>query len=117
MISLKAVTKKLQLEDENGKPAEYQILKFTAAAREEYLNDMQERLEVVFDAEGNQSTNIKNHEGMRAILLSRCLKGPDGKLVSYDEVQSWPSTAVDDIHEQAQEFNGLTEAEGSIKND
>lgn len=118
MITLKAVTKKLQLEDENGKPTDYQLIKFSAAAREAYLNEMQDRIELVVSADGKQSTNIRNHEGMRAILLSKCLKGPDGNFVSYDTIQSWPSSAVDQIHELAQEFNGLTGGEeDSLKND
>jgi hypothetical protein len=89
----------------DGKEAHYELREMSANARDKYLDQLGERMKV--DAEGKVA-GVRKFEGLQSALLAVCLYDAEGALVKKEAIQSWPSTTVSSLFEEAQKINLLT---------
>jgi len=71
---------------------------------------------IKFDANGKPK-GFTNSADMAPLLVSLCLTTTDGKEVTVDEVNTFPATVLNKLHETAKEINNLnkkTKDEDSI---
>jgi len=88
-----------------GGPVNYELREMTAAARDAYLDAVNDRLKV--DANG-KPIGIKKWDGMHAELLTKTLfQVAGGKAVTREVVQEWPAATVTELYNEAQRINGL----------
>lgn len=86
----------------------YQLREMNAGDRDQYLDKFNKRVDR--DAKG-MPLGLNKIEGAQADLLGRTLYDPEGKLVTREVIQSWPSTAVTEIFKKSQLINHLSEEE------
>src|SRR6266567_4406880 len=83
----------------------YELREMTSLFRDQFLDKLATRTRL--DAQG-RPVGLNKFEGLQAELLNRCLYRED-KLVSVQEIQSWPSSVVSELYKKAQEINHLSE--------
>lgn len=105
-ISLKAVTKEIKLEDESGKELTYYISRFSAAEKEEFLDEMESVMDKTI-VDGQEVRSFKSYKHSRAMLLKRCLLDSEKKPVPTETIQAWPDEAVEALYTEAQKYNKL----------
>lgn len=97
-------------------PVLMEVREMNASSRDTYMQALSSRMEM--DKEG-KAVSVKNYQGLQSDLLSRCLfRGND--LVTQEEIQTWPATAVQTLFDAAQKLNHLEkdeQTEQTIKND
>lgn len=118
-FNLKTEIVPLQLTAADGSVNEYELREMTAAMRDRYMSALGARVQ--FNDKG-EPAGIKSFDGMQADLITQCLFDSTGKLVTKEEVQSWPASVVSDIFKEAQKLNRLdrdasAEEGGDSKND
>ncbi len=109
-LNLKASSIPVKLES-NGGCEDYELREMTAAARDSYLDVTSNRIKM--DAAGKPS-GVTKFEGLQAELVSRCLFRKDGKSVSRDIIQNWPSSVVNALFEECQKLNHLNRTEKEV---
>ena len=90
--------------DNNGTTEEYVLHEMTAAARDKYMDTLASRMRMGPDG---KPTGVTKFEGMQADLIVASLRTKDGAAVRKDTVQSWPSSTVSGLFEEAQKLNLL----------
>lgn len=80
----------------------YSICEMTGTLRDQYLADTKSRTRMNGD-----KMEMDSYEGLYADLLCRCLRDKDGKLLTKQEVQEFPSSAQQTLFKEAQKLNGL----------
>ena len=107
-FNLKASAVQVTLEGGAG-PTDFELREMTAAARDSYLDAVGER--VTIDKEGKPA-GIKKFDGMQADLIARCLYDrSSGEAVTREVIQTWPSSVVASLFNEAQKINHLSGAE------
>jgi hypothetical protein len=87
-----------------GQAADYTLEEMNGTQRDSYLNDVANRVRV---GPNGKSGGVKNFTDLQAGLLARCLRKPDGTLVSVKEVQQWPSSVQSELFIRAQDLSAL----------
>jgi len=100
--AIKSVTVELE---ENGTVVEYKLVEMNAATRDKYMDTVAGRMRL--DKDGKPQ-GVSKFEGMQADLLVHTLRSKDGKAVSKDTIQSWPSSTVSGLFQEAQKLNLLS---------
>lgn len=100
-----------------GVVEDYIMRELSGLERDRYLTEISGR----FDMDG-KNTKVKNLVGVPEMLLSRCVYRikEDGteELVKANEIQTWPSSVREKLHEKATELSGLDKkADNDAKND
>jgi len=95
------------LKNGEGEAKTYELREMSSLMRDQFLDKLSARTRM--DAQG-RPIGIQKFEGLQADLLSRCLFH-DGKLVTSQDIQSWPSSVVSKLYAKAQEVNHLSEVE------
>lgn len=81
----------------------YEIRQMAGDRSEEFYCEMADRV-VVKDS---TIVGFRNLSNTFTDLLSRCLFGPDGNLVSVSELKTWPGVLLKSLHDMAMKLNGL----------
>lgn len=100
------------IEDGDATPLNLTLVEMSAAQRDQYLDSIQARMG--YDVKGSP-TGLKKFDGLQADLLTRCLLKEDGKMVTREQVQGWPSSIVSDLFKAAQKLNHLNKEEDEEK--
>ena len=99
--TIKTVPVELEMD---GKTEEYILREMDSATRDKYLDSMASRMRL--DKDG-KPTGVTKFEGMQADLLVNTLRKKDGSAVRKETIQSWPSSTVSALFEEAQKLNLL----------
>lgn len=98
-----------------GETKVYVLREMSGAQRDQYLNFVGSRVKC--DEKGNP-IRMSSHDGIHAALLSRCLEDDQGKLLTKETIEAFPSTALVQLFIAAQTLNGLgVKGEEEVKND
>jgi hypothetical protein len=97
----------------------YKLVEMDGRERAQYLNSLGKR--VIIGPSGRPA-GMKTFDGLESSLLKLCLYDPDGALVPQAELDTWPSSLLDQLFQIARDMNRLTpeskqEAEDEAKND
>jgi hypothetical protein len=101
---LRTKTREVTILNEKEEESKYEIRELTAAVREKYMDALSRRL--VLDKKGNV-IGLTKYEGMQMDLLTICMRDEDGKPVTRQMLDQWPSSTVTELFHAAQCINGL----------
>ena len=106
---------KLKQQDVELSKEKYTIFELTGRQRDEYLNNVSQRVKYV----NGVATGMSNLTGLQSSLLAMCLKDEDGKLVKESVIQDFPGSVQSQLFTIAQKLSGLDQAEKieEVKND
>lgn len=108
----------VKIANAEGVVEEYTIREMNGQQRDLHMNATGNRVRWV----DGKTAGIKDFNGMQADLLTRCLYGPDGKIVTAGAIQAWPATLVSALYKRAQALNAISgkgaadDAEDEAKN-
>lgn len=100
-VKLKSIP--VELETEEG-VNNYTLWEMTGEQKDSYLDTMKDR----FQVKGEEVVAIASFKGYEASLLSICLKTESGGEVSKKDIQALPATVREQLHQAAQDLNGLS---------
>ena len=104
--TIKSVSVELE---NNGAVVEYRLIEMTAAVRDRYMDSVSQRMRI--DKDG-KPLGVLRFDGMQADLLSHTMQTKDGKAVTKEVIQSWPSSTVSGLFAESQKLNLLSGADG-----
>lgn len=105
LIQLKAVTVTPVEIEVGGHTVGYELREMTAAARDQYLDQLADRMRLDKD---DKPCGLKKFKGHQAELLSKCLfQAADNQLVPAEEIQKWPASIVSQLFDAAQTLHAL----------
>ncbi len=115
VYSLKRREYEFQVDNGDETFDSYILRELTGALRDQYLTNLNNRMRT----RGGSQT-IQDFNGIQSDLLACCVykitgDEPEGKLVSKQTLQSWPSSMLQDLFDQAQEISGLKSQEAEEK--
>jgi len=82
----------------------FQLMELNGQERGNYLNEVKER--IIMGPDG-QTVGMKSFNGLEASLLKYCLYDPQGKPVTVQTLNEWPSGMLGDLFEDALSLSGL----------
>lgn len=103
-LSLVRKEKTVHLQDKDGSKKAYKILELNGTLRDEYMEASTRRMKWGPDGKPAGVNDIK---GMGNDLLTRSLQDPDGKFVSADILNEWPSTVTKKLFEISAELSSI----------
>ncbi len=95
----------IDIEDEEGNTRVYKMREMDGTLRDRYMNDMNRRFRNV-SSDGSVA-RIEDPTKIHVNLLNLCLLDDQNKAVPVDELQKWPTTALEELYDIAIIFNGL----------
>lgn len=106
----------VRLKKKDGTPRECYIQELDGSERDDFLNFMGSRTKISSDG---RSGVIKDFKKLHARLISVHLHdAATEKLLTEDEIQEFPSTAIAKLHEMCKKLSALDEdAKEKAKND
>jgi len=113
-FSLKLEEIPVKLITSSGQVKEYKLIEMDGERRGAYTEASSSLMEV----EDGRVKKILSYKKMDVLLLSYCLFGPDGKLVSEEELLSYPASVLEQLRKEARKLNKLDEEDRQkIKNE
>jgi hypothetical protein len=113
-FSLKRKEQKVVLETETGGERTCVIREMCGRDRDTFSTKNSSRF-IVNDK--GIVVGLKTHDGQFALLLSLCMYDEENKLMDIKEIQNFPSSVQEELHDLAQKLNWLAKKEEEIKND
>ena len=105
-VTLKRKVVDVEVEKEDGSIGNYKLIEMTGEDRDVYLDKLSKRTKM--NSEG-RPTGISSFKDMEAMLIAVCLKNDKEEFVTMKEIQTFPASAVHDLHTAAQEINSLND--------
>jgi hypothetical protein len=87
----------------------YKLCQLTGEQADDFRASQAAKVEL--DKDGNV-VKFNDFTGQFTDLLCRCLKGPDGKLVTKAVLNTWPDEVLQEIHKAALKLNKMDREEG-----
>jgi len=84
----------------------YTVRELNGTERGAYLNSVGGR--VIINDQG-KAVGMKDFTGLEALLLKRCLYGPDGVLVTEKTLATWPASVLGTLFDIAKDLSALNE--------
>lgn len=98
-LTKKRATIAVDIDDE-----EYILTEMSGKVRDILMEDMSKRVKL--DPKTGQPTGLVKQDGSLSTLIARCIS-KEGKPVSEDEIQTWPSSTQRELFDLCATMNGM----------
>jgi hypothetical protein len=104
VVTVKRKTRKVKIEGDDGTVRDYTLMEMMGKDRDVYNNDRARRWKTNDQGVVVGVTDLTNQY---SALISLCLYDETGKRVPEMQVQTWPVTAQEVLHEACLKINGF----------